>query len=89
MRSTVVQRWLSKQPFIPFRIVMTDGLRIEIRHPDQAIASHAEMIVTTTSPDPQPTFGDYSISVSYLHIPRIEPILPAAPLEQVNGRQGQ
>ena len=87
MRSTVVQRWLFRKPFVPFRIIMTDGLRIEVRHPDQAIASYAEVIVTTANPDPQPTVGDYSISVSYLHIMRIEPILPLVPIQQINGEQ--
>ena len=78
MRSTVLERWLLKRPFVPFRIVMTDGLRLEVRHPDQAAPSYAEVLVTTNSPDPYPTVGDYTISVSYLHIMRIEPILPAA-----------
>jgi hypothetical protein len=85
MRSTVLERWLAKRPFVPFRIVMTDGLRIEIRHPDQAAPSYAEVLITTTSPDPQPVSGDYTIGVSYLHIMRIEPILPNVPLEQTNG----
>ncbi len=87
MRSTVVNRWLKRFPFVPFRIVMTDGLCIEIRHPDQAVAEYAEVSITTNNPDPQPTIGGYTISVSYLHIMRIEPILPTIPIHQTNGPQ--
>lgn len=85
MRSTVLTRHLTRVPIQPFRIVMTDGVNYEIRHPDQAIPYYAELEVSVRSSKTQLLEGDFTVSVSYLHIMRLEPILPPVSGTQVNG----
>ena len=64
-------RWLSRRPFKPFRIRMTDGAAIDVRHPDEVIP------VKTTASVARGPAGEVFVqqsTISLLHVIRLEPI---------------
>lgn len=68
---------LRRQPFEPFRLVMTDGTGYEIRHPDLLWAGKRSVMVGLTG-QPGRTFYERTVKVDLLHVIRLEP-LEAAP----------
>ena len=69
---------LKRQPFQPFRLVMTDGIGYEIRHPDLLWVGQRTAQVGLTG-EPSQTFYERSIHVDLLHIIRMEPLQETAP----------
>ena len=71
---------LKRQPFEPFRIVVTDGARFEIRHPELLWVGKRIVYVGLTG-QPGQTFFERSIKIDLLHVVRTEPIegIPASP----------
>ncbi|MGC1721570.1 MAG: hypothetical protein WA746_21485 [Isosphaeraceae bacterium] len=67
---------LRKQPFEPFRLVMTDGVGLDIRHPDLLWVGRRIAMVGLTG-EPGHTFFERAVQVDLLHVIRIEPLLPA------------
>ncbi len=68
--------FLSKQPFEPFRLVMTDGVGPDIRHPDLLWVGRRITMVGLTG-EPGQTFFERAVQVDLLHVIRIEPLQPA------------
>jgi hypothetical protein len=64
---------LRQKPFEPFRIVLTDGVGYEIRHPDLLWVGQRSAYVGLTG-QPGQTFFERSVKVDLLHISRIEPL---------------
>jgi len=64
---------LRQQPFEPFRIVLTDGMAYEIRHPELLFVGKRSAFVGVTN-QPNETYFDLSVKVDLLHIVRIEPL---------------
>ena len=67
---------LRKQPFEPFRLVMTDGVGLDIRHPELLWVGRRIAMVGLTG-EPGQTFFERTVQVDLLHVIRIEPLLPA------------
>jgi len=67
-----------RQPFEPFRIVLTDGKTYDVRHPDMLIATRRTAAIGVPSEASQPT-AERIVTVSLLHIVRLEPIDAATP----------
>jgi hypothetical protein len=64
---------LQKRPFEPFRLVMTDGVGYEIRHPDLLwVGKRSAMVGLTGKPDQ--TLYERTIKVDLLHVIRLEPL---------------
>jgi hypothetical protein len=64
---------LKKQPFQPFRIVVTDGASYDIVHPDfLLIGKRTVWLGTATHPGAE--FPDRTIQIDLLHIIRTEPL---------------
>jgi hypothetical protein len=64
---------LREQPFQPFRIVLTDGVAYDIRHPDLLwVGKRSAWVGVTRRPSDE--FHDRAIKVDLLHIIRIEPL---------------
>ena len=62
-----------RQPFRPFRLVMTDGMGYEIRHPDLLwIGKRSAMVGLTGYPGQ--TLYERSVYVDLLHVIRLEPL---------------
>ena len=70
-------------PFEPFRLVMTDGTGLEVRHPDLLWIGKRSAMVGLTG-DPAQTFYERSVKVDLLHVIRLEP-LESVPPPSTNG----
>jgi len=73
MSAEELRSTLKQQPFEAFRLVMTDGVGYEIRHPDLMMLGKRSAIVGLTG-DPGQTYFERSVKVDLLHIIRTEPI---------------
>jgi hypothetical protein len=72
---------VTRSPFEPFRIYLTDGAKYEIRHPDLVMVGRRSVVIgfTTRSPaEPRPIYDRYT-TVDPLHIVRMEPIEAMSP----------
>jgi hypothetical protein len=70
---------LQRRPFRPFRIHVSDGATYDIHHPDQVLTTFTSVLLATPGVDPSSPAWDELITVSLLHITRLEPITPPAP----------
>jgi hypothetical protein len=66
---------IRKQPFKPFRLVMTDGIGYDVRHPDLLWVGKRSAMVGLTG-EPGQTFFERAVEVDLLHIIRLEPLQP-------------
>jgi hypothetical protein len=71
VNSAELSRWLAVRPFQPFRIFMTDGTKLDVKHPEEVIAFKTTAYVARrklpnvlTSPH---------TTISLLHLVCIEP----------------
>jgi hypothetical protein len=64
---------LRRQPFEPFRIVLTDGTGYDIRHPDLLWVGQRSAHVGLTG-DPSQTLYERTVRVDLLHVIRVEPL---------------
>jgi hypothetical protein len=64
---------LRRQPFEPFRLVMTDGQSYDFRHPDLLWVGRRSAQVGLTH-DPGRTFYERAVQVDLLHVIRLEPL---------------
>jgi hypothetical protein len=69
-----------RQPFAPFRLLLTTGATYDIRHPDLIMVGRRSAVVGITN-EPHGTAYDRTIKVDLLHIVGIEelPVLPPSP----------
>jgi hypothetical protein len=76
MRPDDLLRFIRKQPFEPFRMMLTDGRTYEIKHPDLAMVGRSSVVVgvPTIQRDPDQLIADRMVTVSLLHIMELEPI---------------
>jgi hypothetical protein len=68
---------IRQRPFIPFRIVLTEGTSYEIRHPEFFMLGKRSAVIGLTK-SPQADFYDATVMVDLLHIVRVEPLDTAA-----------
>ena len=64
---------LESKPFVPFRVVTSNGENYEIRHPEMAVATKAQMAIALPDPDGTPSRLQL---LSTLHITALEPLDP-------------
>lgn len=64
--------FLRAQPFVPFTIVMSDGGKHEIRHPEHAALTKHWLIVVDADD------SDHTTNLYLLHITQLDPHVPAA-----------
>jgi hypothetical protein len=60
-----------RQPFRPFRVLLTTGATYDIRHPDLIMVGRRSAIIGLTR-DPNGTVYDRTIQVDLLHVVGIE-----------------
>jgi hypothetical protein len=60
-----------RQPFLPFRLVLTTGEKYDIRHPDLIMVGRRSAIVGVSN-EPERTVYDRAIRVDLLHVVAIE-----------------
>lgn len=80
MRTEELRNHLRRQPFRRFRVVLTDGRALEVRHPELAIIGQSTVSIALAQPrDPEPAH-DRLTTFPLAEILRIEPAeAPAAP----------
>jgi hypothetical protein len=62
--------------FLPFIVVMTDGTRYEIRHPEFLMPLRRHLLIGVPA-SPEETVPDTSVYLSLLHVQRVEIQEPA------------
>jgi hypothetical protein len=75
---------LRQQPFEPFRLVMTDGVGYEIRHPDLLWVGRWTAMVGLTGQSGQ-TFYERAVKVDLGHVIRLEPLEATSPSVRKEG----
>jgi hypothetical protein len=78
-----LQQYARRQPFQPFRIVLSTGETREIRHPDLIMVGRRSTFVGTTN-DPTGTVYDLGRLIDLLHIVAVDE-LPANSSTAGNG----
>ena len=77
MRPEDIKTARDQAPFVPFRIVFTDGRVVEIPHPDFLFVTK-HFVNIAISPDPRTGVPEEAISASPLHVARIEYLQPVS-----------
>jgi hypothetical protein len=72
-------RFLNAMPFVPFRLYLSDGGFIDIRHRELVQAGRRFAIIGIPNPnDPEAVLDDFII-VAYLHMTRAQSLAPGRP----------
>lgn len=73
MRAQDLQSELTRRPFQPFRIRMTDETTYEVLHPELVVPGRSSVIILVPHPDEQDRriYDRYHV-ISYFHIVRLE-----------------
>ena len=67
---------LGRQPFKPFRLVMSSGQTYDVRHPEMAMLTRTDLLVgTDIAEDGVP--AEFKIC-SLLHVTTVEPLSPSS-----------
>lgn len=72
MRSAEIQKQLKTQPFVPFRVCMSDGEKYDVRHPEMIIVTHTILSVAIFGGDAN--MPEYALLLDPLQVTRLEPI---------------
>jgi len=70
---------LQQEPFVPFRLHVSDGTAYVIKHPDLILVAAGYTIIGVPPPVPQPAMIERHEVVAMSHITRLEPIVVATP----------
>lgn len=74
---------LRERPFQPFRLSLTDGRTLEVRHPEMVLPGRRSVVVGLPAPGETEPLYDHRITVDLLHVVSMEPIQsPAKPAGQ-------
>lgn len=66
---------LHRQPFEPFRVVMSSGESYNVMHPEMALVTAKTLVLAL--PEPTHPDGERLAFCSYLHIAHIEMLKPS------------
>jgi len=75
---------LRRQPFIPFRLHVSDGASYDIRHPEMVLLTRRAAYIGVPAEDLIP---EKAVIVSLIHVSRLEE-LPAGSKSTGNGQTG-
>jgi hypothetical protein len=74
MRPEDIRALLRQRPFEPFRLVLTDGTRYDIQHPELLIVERSTVKIGFPAASLPMPLTHREVVVSLLHIIRLEPI---------------
>ena len=74
MKPQDVLKFLSRRPFQPFRICLSDGRSFDVRHPELAMVGRSTVIVGIPDPSAEEPIYDRSIDCALIHITSLEAI---------------
>jgi hypothetical protein len=72
MRAKELKERLQRQPFEPFRVVLSNGESYEVRHPEMALLLRGGIYVAV--PDAKGELPEVAAWCSLLHVAAIEPV---------------
>jgi hypothetical protein len=67
---------VKQRPFVPFRLVLTEGTSYEVRHPEQIMVARDSIVIGVPSENDQEDFFDTTVLADLFHVVKLEP-LPA------------
>ena len=68
-----------RQPFEPFRIILTTGATYDIRHPDLIMVGRRSAAIGVTHQPDNTVFYDYMLTIDLLHIVGIQQLAASSP----------
>lgn len=71
MRAEDIRDLLKRQPFVPFRIHMTDGKSYDVMHPELVLLTKSYLHIAVSF-DPESGVPDRTDFCALLHIVRVE-----------------
>ena len=79
MRPDDILDMLRRQPFLPFRIHLSNGQTYDIRHPEIALVTRAAIVIGIPGSAPSENYPDRYTVVAPIHINSIELLPVGAP----------
>jgi hypothetical protein len=73
-RNDLLKR-VKQRPFVPFRLVLTEGTAYDVKHPEQVMVARDSAVIGLPG-QPTEEFFETTVLVDLFHIVRLEP-LPA------------
>ncbi len=70
---------LKTRPFVPFRLILSDGGTVEVKSPEVVLPGRQLMVVGLLDPNATDTLIDRWMTVWYMHVTRVEQLAPGAP----------
>jgi hypothetical protein len=67
----IIHERLHRQPFQPFRIVASEGLRFDVHHPDLVMVGQRDLTIGIPAPH-HPSIYSRQVRVAIVHIAAIE-----------------
>jgi hypothetical protein len=67
---------VKERPFVPFRLVLTEGTRYDVRHPEQIMVARDSTVIGLPSASDEEDFFETTVLADLFHVVRLEP-LPA------------
>jgi hypothetical protein len=74
-----LQTLLAARPFVPFRLVLSDGSAVEVRTPELAYVARSFAIVGILDAETSHTLTDRFTIAYYMHVARVDYLSPGAP----------
>ncbi len=75
MTADTFREILKRQPFEPFRIVMSSGESYNVMHPEMVLVTSKSLVLAL--PDPTTSDGERLTFCSYLHLAHVEVLKPS------------
>lgn len=86
MNAQTLRNMLNRQPFQPFRVVLSNGEDFEIRHPEMAYVMLNNLLVFYDVSEEG--FPAQHHTLSLLHIAHLQPLDPVNPTSQEGTNNG-
>ncbi len=77
MRPNVILAHVRKQPFVPFRVHISDGASYDVPHPEMILVTSNTVVIA--QPPIAEGVPEHSVLCDPIHVTRIEPINGAKP----------
>jgi hypothetical protein len=78
MTQEELQKAARRQPFEPFRIILTTGATYDIQHPDLIMVGKRSAVIGVTH-QPDTIVYDYALTVDLFHIVGIQQLVASSP----------
>lgn len=72
MTAKDLQKRVREQPFVPFRVVVSEGASYDVRHPDQVMVRRDAIVIGVPSEDDG--YIDATVMVDLMYVVSLDPI---------------